>query len=391
MVESHLFAYYSVSSREQDLQHMFFGVGLIIFLVLTGYIYFRTRNLLETKKQRFLFTLVYGLLVFSFPGTEMLSHSSAWAWTEPLLPYGYLSLPFLLYLFLLILFLDMLRGVNRLLKIVPVESLKSRNARLVHLALLITIPGGIVLAGKMWNSHIQVNEYNIAIARPSSHLQELTIAVASDLHLREFTDPDLLSDFVEKVNGVKADLLLLPGDILEGDRQNDRTGEFAGQFRKIATTYGLFACPGNHEFHGRDDTLGFFRKSGITMLRDTVVKIDDAFWLAGRNDSRMRERKSIAELLSTIPRSLPVIVLDHKPTDLGNLSASGVDIVVSGHTHHGQLWPFNLITNRVYPLSWGHEVLGNTHAFVTSGLQVWGPPVRTAGESEIMVIRVGFK
>jgi len=87
---------------------------------------------------------------------------------------------------------------------------------------------------------------------------------------------------IRRTNGVKADLLLLPGDILEGDRQNDRTGEFAGRFRKIATTYGLFACPGNHEFHGRDDTLVLFRKSGITMLRDVVVKIDDAFWLVGR-------------------------------------------------------------------------------------------------------------
>jgi predicted MPP superfamily phosphohydrolase len=288
-------------------------------------------------------------------------------------------------------FFDILKGINRLVHLLPAELMRSRRVRYTNLALLIAIPGTIVLAGKFWNGYLQVNEYRIDVARQSSPLTQLTIAVASDFHLREFTDPGLLSEFAGRVNGLKADLLLLPGDIVEGDRPDARAEEFAQAFRTIATTYGTFVSMGNHESHGVDDKLHFFQQSGMTALRDTAVMIDSAFWLIGRNDSRERDRKSIASLLGTIPRVLPVIVLDHKPTDLGSISASGVDVVVSGHTHHGQLWPFNFITDRVYELSWGHQLFGKTHAFVTSGIQVWGPPVRTAGESEIMLIRVNLR
>lgn len=370
---------------------MFFGGGLIVYIALTGYMYFRILFLFGTKRQRFFFTLAYILLIATFPATESLSHSTGWAWTESLLPYGYLCLPFLLYLFLLVLFLDILRGINRIAHLVSAGFMRSRTVRLTNLALLIVVPGAVVLGGKLWNAHMQVNEYSIDIPRQSSPLTHLTIAVASDFHLREFTDAGLLPEFAQRINEAKADVLLLPGDILEGDRQNGRSEEFTRQFRKISTTYGIFASMGNHESHGLDDKLKFFEQSGIAVLRDTVVRIDSAFWLAGRNDSRMRGRKSIAELLGTIPRSLPVIVLDHKPTDLDSIRASGADVVVSGHTHHGQLWPLNFITDRIYPLSWGHHLFGKTHAFVTSGLQVWGPPVRTAGESEIVLINVRLR
>ena len=88
------------------------------------------------------------------------------------------------------------------------------------------------------------------------------------------------------------------------------------------------------------------------------------------------------------PRNVPVIVMDHRPTEIQQVSAAGADILVSGHTHDGQLFPLNLITNSVYDLSWGYARVGNTDVFVTSGIQLWGPPVRTAGDAEIMLIDV---
>jgi uncharacterized protein len=83
--------------------------------------------------------------------------------------------------------------------------------------------------------------------------------------------------------------------------------------------------------------------------------------------------------------------LDHRPNKLDEVSRTAVDVQFSGHTHNGQLFPFNLITRRIYELSWGHKKIRNTHFFVTSGLRLWGPPVKTAGKSEIMLVDIQFK
>jgi hypothetical protein len=214
------------------------------------------------------------------------------------------------------------------------------------------------------------------------------IALASDFHLKESTEQRDMDRFVDLVNSARADILLLPGDILEGDRQDGQLEEFERILRSVRTTYGSFASPGNHESHGRGNSLDFFSKSGIIMLQDSTVVVNGAFTLIGRNDNHFAERKSIDELIHSTVDSLPVIVMDHRPTDLRAVSAAGPDILVCGHTHHGQLFPFNFITDKVYELSWGYRRIGNTHVFVTSGVQLWGPPVRTAGDSEVMLIDV---
>jgi len=85
-----------------------------------------------------------------------------------------------------------------------------------------------------------------------------------------------------------------------------------------------------------------------------------------------------------------MILVDHRPTELDNVAGTSVDIQLSGHTHNGQMFPINLITGKIYTLSWGYRKIGNTHFFVTSGIRLWGPPVRTVGKSEIMIINITF-
>jgi hypothetical protein len=139
-----------------------------------------------------------------------------------------------------------------------------------------------------------------------------------------------------------------------------------------------------------DLVIGFALVTGI-LAGETAEEIGNAFYLVGRNDGRSGGRKSINELLKKCDKSLPIIVLDHRPTDLDHISLSGADILLSGHTHNGQLFPVNLIVKRYYELSWGYELKKETHVFVTSGIQVWGPPVRTAGDSEILIVNVSFR
>jgi hypothetical protein len=131
------------------------------------------------------------------------------------------------------------------------------------------------------------------------------------------------------------------------------------------------------------------------MLRDEVERIDAAIYLAGRLDGRSRgpagARKSINALLADVPDDLPIVILDHRPTDLDNVSRSRADLQVSGHTHNAQLFPLNFFAKREYEIPWGYGIKGRTQIIVSSGIQGWGPPVRTAGASEILVIRVVFR
>ena len=107
---------------------------------------------------------------------------------------------------------------------------------------------------------------------------------------------------------------------------------------------------------------------------------------------RVLQRKVIEELLKDAPGDLPVILVDHSPTDLENVSRSRVDLQLSGHTHNGQLFPVNILVMPFqYELAWGIKEKHNTRFIVSSGLQAWGPPVKTAGISEILFIRAVFQ
>jgi predicted MPP superfamily phosphohydrolase len=364
-------------------------IGILAIYLLPGiYVYIRMLTLFNHKPGQVIFTIIYLLLLFLFPITEMLAHARISGIGNPFILAGYLLLPFLLYLFLCVIGRDLFLAVNRLLKIVTAEKLQSPRIKILTLFILLVIPAVIVVFGMIRYADIKVNRYQIEIPRRSSALRHLRIILASDFHLRRLTADHFMPDFVQKVNSLNADILLMPGDILEGDRQDEQVAEFERQFCQIQTKYGVYASLGNHEFyHGRGGT-DFFNNSHITVLTDTTIVINHSFALVGRNDQHFYRRKPVSVLVGNLPDELPVIVLDHRPTDLQNISASGADILVSGHTHNGQLFPFNYIAQKVYELSWGYKKINKTHVFVTSGIQLWGPPVRTTGDSELMVIDV---
>ncbi|MCX6572871.1 MAG: metallophosphoesterase, partial [Candidatus Aminicenantes bacterium] len=168
-------------------------------------------------------------------------------------------------------------------------------------------------------------------------------------------------------------------------------GRYERTLRGMSSVYGTYGIPGNHERFSRAGAGGFLERAGIRLLQDEVVRIGDALTLAGRKDARSRDRMPVAELLAAAPLDLPVILLAHRPTGFDEARAAGVDIQLSGHTHHGQLFPINFITAHQYDLSWGHLERGGAHLFVTSGVQAWGPPVRTVGASEILVLHLILK
>jgi len=369
---------------------MFLLKEILFCSPLIIYVGFRIWKLIPQRFFKILFIIFYIFLVLAFPLAETLSHASGMGWANFIMIAGYFSLPLLLYLVLWVILVDLALGVALLMRILYKETVKRQRFQMAWLFLILAVPLAVVLIGTVRNNHPQIREYSIDIPQKSAGIRQLKIAFASDFHFRETTNRHLMERFVEKVNAASPDIVLIGGDLLEGDRQGEKLGEFEAQFRRLKPKYGVYGVPGNHDLH-RANAMTFFNQAGIRLLQDTVQQIDNAFYLVGRNDGRSRGRKSIEELLIDCDKSLPVIVLEHRPTDLDNVSRSGADILLSGHTHNGQLFPVNFIAKRHYELSWGYKLKNRTHVFVTSGIQVWGPPVRTAGASEILIVNVSFR
>jgi len=363
---------------------------LIFLSPLLIYAYLRIRKLIVGTLSKRIFAAFFILLCLAFPVAEIISHNSGRGWARSLMITGYYSLPLLLYLVLVVILTDFTIGAAHLSRLVSSETLRAPGLRKARLCFVLAAPVIIVCFGIANYHHLRIKEYSIEVPRRSSEIARLKIAFAADFHLGDMTTEKFMEGFVDKVNALDPDIVLIGGDVLEGHGRADQMDGFIAQFRRLKSKYGVYAVPGNHEMYG-SNRVDFFARAGIRLLEDEVEKIDGAFYLAGRKDSHSRERKSIDELLSGTPPDLPVILLDHRPTDLDRVSQSQVDIQLSGHTHNGQLFPVNFITQRQYELTWGYKKKRQTHFFVTSGVQLWGPRVRTAGRSEILIIKVVFR
>ncbi len=164
----------------------------------------------------------------------------------------------------------------------------------------------------------------------------------------------------------------------------------------LKSKYGVYAVTGNHEYIGGvQKAKNYLAEHDVNLLNDTANLIDDSFYVAGREDLTINQfsnlrRKSLADVVNGIDKSKPIILLDHQPFKLDKAVENGIDLQLSGHTHHGQLWPFNYITKMVYELSWGYLKKGDTHFYVSSGVGGWGPPIRTVNRSEIISIKLHF-
>jgi uncharacterized protein len=367
--------------------HLPFHVILILAYTIPNiYIFIRIWTLFISREFRLWYVVIYMLLAMVYPAGNILSEIDLYATALRFLA-NYL-LPFYLYLFLSLLVFDIFLLFNRLIKIVPQEVLKNPRWRKICLISILLLSVIIVAGGIINLNTIRISEYRIEIPPGQSGMKHLRIAFVADFHLQSRTGIHFVQRFAKKISEIKPDIVIFGGDIIEGDRDDGNIQAYKAILREIQTRYGVYAVLGNHEYYSGEDKGSFFDKSGMKVLCDTTIIIDSSFSLAGRYDSHFMGRKSINDLLSTSPDSLPLILVDHRPTEIDQVSSSHADVQLSGHTHNGQMFPINLITRSVYQLSWGYMKRGNTHFFVTSGIRLWGPPVRTTGKSEIMVIDI---
>jgi predicted MPP superfamily phosphohydrolase len=364
----------------------FWFIFTLIYFLPNVYLHNHIKKVFATTHHKKLFTAFFFLLVILFPIGEALEHSSGNGLAGILLWIGYLYLPLLLYMLLFYLVFDLVNLFNHLFN----QNRPSRKFRIGALGFILIVAIGITGKGLYNFNHTEINTYQIEVPGKNSKLNSLTMALAADFHFSERTSKKFVRQFVDKMNSIEPDIILLPGDLIETLPGEQKTAFIQSQLRKLQATYGIYAVEGNHELYGDNGKLEFFRNTGIHFLKDTVNRFEDVFYLVGRKDRHNRDRKSLDQLLKSTNSNLPTIVMDHQPYYLNKAANHDIDIQVSGHTHHGQMFPFHWITEAIYELSWGHKVIQNTHFFVTCGAQGWGPPVKTSSRSEIMEIDVRF-
>jgi predicted MPP superfamily phosphohydrolase len=370
---------------------MFHTIITLAYVIPNIYVFLRIWKVFINKGYRFYYTLIYVFFVSIYPVSNLFNESNTGFIREILTITANYLLPFYLYLFLSVLLFDIFLLMNFIFKVVPAEKLQTLRFKKCGLSLILLIAFLILIAGIINFNTIKASNYTIEVPAKRSGIESLKIAFVADFHLEEGTSIKFVERFAKNIEIYKPDIMIFGGDIVEGDRDDEDMSRFEEILRNIKTRYGVYAVLGNHEYYAGQDKGSFFDRSGIKVLCDTFMVFDSSFILAGRYDSHLRGRKIVEELLAPVPGNLPLILVDHRPTEIEQVSLTGADIQVSGHTHNGQMFPINLITKKVYLLSWGYRKILNTHFFVTSGIRLWGPPVRTTGKSEIMMINVIFK
>jgi uncharacterized protein len=240
-----------------------------------------------------------------------------------------------------------------------------------------------------WNPIVRNYEVTIpqTVEQPN-----LKILMASDLHLGPIVGESHLQKLIEIADEVEPDVILLAGDIIDDHIEPFLEHNMGGMMKKLNAPLGVYAISGNHDVYGNDlpQLVHEMERAGIRVLRDEAVLINDQFYIVGRKDLAEGNRKEIHLLVRELEKTKPVIMLDHQPTELDEAEKTGVDLLLSGHTHKGQLAPANLITGMLFENDGGYLRKEALHSFVSSGLGTWGPPLRIGSRSEVMVINLNF-
>ena len=258
-------------------------------------------------------------------------------------------------------------------------------------ALLLTV----IYLGAGWYAahHVFVTAYTFETAKALGSLRIVEIA---DSHLGITQFGDTFAREMERVQAYDPDVVMIVGDFVDDDSDVNDMIEACAALGKLKTTYGVYFVYGNHDdgyFRYRNFSSAQLReelnKNGVAILEDEAVLIDGRFYIVGRRDRSMRGRMDMERLTEGLDAGIYTILLDHQPNDYAN-EAGRADLVLSGHTHGGPIFPLGQIglLTHANDRRYGTENREGTDFVVTSGISGWAVPFKTGTYSEFVVIDV---
>ncbi|GBD87831.1 putative metallophosphoesterase [bacterium BMS3Abin03] len=377
---------------------IFFSIVLTINYSINYYIIIRGLDVLPINSS---FRTFFVIAVLFFASAYIIGRVIELIAVNPfstlLIWIGAFWMAIMVYIFLQLVAIDLLRALNFFTGFFPAfiksnyQQTKEVTALVVLAVTFITVFFGFI------NTLFPViKNYEFNIAKQRGKLNELNIVMVSDIHLGTINGNKFLSNVVDKINALEPDIILIPGDIIDEDIASVIENNVGDELKRLDAKYGIYAVTGNHEYIGGVAAAKkYLHEHNINLLNDEARLIDNSFYIAGREDLSIKQftgsrRKPLSEIVKDVDKSYPVILLDHQPFKLNQAVENGIDLQLSGHTHHGQLWPFNFITQAVYELSYGYKQKGSSHFYVSCGVGGWGPPVRTGSRPEIVKIFIKF-
>lgn len=351
----------------------------------------------------FLLTIFIGL-AFILPEDNFLR--------RPLFKIGAYWLGISLYLILYVGVIDLLRWIySKVFK----DKYNEFYARTICTLLIIILTAVTSIYGIINAKIVRTTEYEIAINKDGGNFKEMTIAMFGDPQFGYNIGEYHLKQAVDIINKNDVDIVCVVGDIFDNQYSAIKNPDkLIYLFNQIKSKYGMYAVLGNHDveepilcgFTFNDESLenklaskemlDFIKKSGMVLLYDENVIINDSVNLYGRADQERPNlgnitRKESGELFKEVDVSKPIMVLDHEPREYDELEKAGVDLMMAGHTHDGQLWPTKIATDIIWENPYGLWVKNAFHAITTSGLGLFGPNMRVGTIAEVCIIHVKFR
>jgi uncharacterized protein len=371
-----------------------FLVVLAIYSLANYYIVIRgIQAFAITQPLKKWYLIAYIAISYSFFLGIILERIASSAFSEWVFRIGTFWLPFMLYILLAMIMVDIVRVANHFFNFLPEINQAFKFKLGVTIVSLVT---AVLIGGYINAITIKVKRIPLTIHKKVEGSQQMRILMASDIHLGALIGENREKHLLDIINKQKPDLVLICGDLIDSEIEPVIRKNLGKHIQEIQTPMGVYAITGNHEYIGGiKKTLPYLKSINIKMLLDSVVTLPNGVQLVGRNDRSSagfdkNSQKPLADLLANIDYEKPIIVMNHQPYNLDEAVEANVDLHLSGHTHHGQIWPFNYITNAMFELSWGYMKKRETNFYVSSGYGTWGPTIRIGNRPEIVVFDINF-
>ena len=246
----------------------------------------------------------------------------------------------------------------------------------------------VLVAGYVNYRNPRVEHISIETDKPVEG-GRLRLVAMSDVHLGYGTTRKDLAHYVDIVNSENPDIVVIVGDLIDNSILPVKKADMCCEFERVETRYGIYMAAGNHEYiSGIDECRNYLKTTPIHLFSDSVARPLNGVEIVCRDDRQNLRRAKLDSLLMASETESFKIVLDHQPNAIHESQKSNVDLHLSGHTHRGQVFPLNLLTDHIFEQSHGYRKWGDTHAYVMTGLSLWGPPFRIGTHSELLVVDI---
>ncbi len=377
---------------------VFLSVSTLIVLSMHYYLWLRLIR--DTGLNRVLGgigTYLMIVLAISFPMALFVDKIAPAQYSFPLLWLSYFWIGVMMLLFFLLFSMDMIKIVIYLfdkLTWAGEEVINPERREFVSAVIGALASASVLIASgigvKNYYSTAVVKKYSVRLNKLPETFKGFKIVQISDLHIGQMMTGETLKLIVEQVNNLKPDLIAITGDIADGSTA--KLLQDVKPLKNLKALKGVYFVTGNHEYYsGVKEWTVAIEKMGIKVLNNENLRItrgSDYFYLAGVTDHEGRRfgKKHAAnykKALFGLENNIKKILLAHQPIAVQKATEFGTDLVLAGHTHGGQIWPFNYFVYLQQPYLKGFYEYKGTMLYVNQGTGCWGPPMRLGSQNEI--------